>query len=81
VIYLEHIITKDGIRSNPRKLHVVENFPASKKIKDVQSFLGLAGYYQKFIENFSKIAKPLTKLTKKGKSLTGHPNNKIPFNY
>jgi len=37
-----------------------------KKIKDVQSFLGLARYYRKFIENASKIAKPLTKLTKKG---------------
>jgi len=35
-------------------------------VKDVQSFLGLAGYYRKFIEDFSKIAKPLTKLTKKG---------------
>jgi len=43
----------------------VENFLAPKKIKDVQSFLELAGYYRKFIENFSKIAKPLTKLTKK----------------
>jgi len=38
----------------------------TRKIKDVQSFLGLAGYYRKFIADFSKIAKPLTKLTKKG---------------
>ncbi|XP_011639428.1 uncharacterized protein LOC105428693 [Pogonomyrmex barbatus] len=37
-----------------------------KKVKDVQSFIGLAGYYRKFIEDFSRIAKPLTKLTKKG---------------
>jgi len=44
----------------------VKNFPTPKKVKDVQSFLGLAGYYRKFIENFSKVAKPLTKLTKKG---------------
>jgi len=67
VIYLGHIITKDGIRLDPSKLHAVENFSASKKIKDVQSFLELAGYYRKFImENFSKIAKPLTKLRKKG---------------
>jgi len=57
VIYLEHIITKDGIRSDPNKLRAVENFPVPKRVKDVQTFLGLAGYYQKFIENFSKIAK------------------------
>jgi len=64
VIYLGHIIIKDGIRSDPS--NAVENFSASKKIKDVQSFLGLAGYYRKFIENFSKIAKFLPKLIKKG---------------
>jgi len=62
---LGHII-KDGIQPDPSKLHAVENFPAFKKIKDVQSFSELAGYYRKFIENFSKIVKPLTKL-KKGK--------------
>jgi len=45
VMYLGHIIIKDGIRSDLSKLHVVENFPAPKKIKDMQSFLGLAGYY------------------------------------
>jgi len=67
MIYLGYIIIKDGIWSDPSKLHAVENFPAPKKIKDVQSFLGLAEYYQKFIEIFSKIAKPSTKLTKKGK--------------
>jgi len=66
VIYLGHIIIKNGIWPDPSKLHAVENFLAPKKIKDVQFFLGLAGYYQKFIENFSKIAKLLTKLTKKG---------------
>jgi len=66
VIYLGHIITKDGIRPDPSKLHAVKNFLTPKKVKDVQSFLGLAGYYRKFIENFSKIAKPLVRLTKKG---------------
>jgi len=65
VIYLRHIITEDGIRPDP-KLCAVEKFPVPRKIKDVQSFLGLAGYYRKFIEDFSKIAKPLTKLIKKG---------------
>jgi len=52
------------------QVHAVENFSAPKKIKDMQFFLGLAGYYRKFIENFSKIAKLLTKLTKKGEKFS-----------
>jgi len=66
VIYLGHIITKDGIQPDPSKLYAVEKFPVPRKVKDIQSFPGLVGYYQKFIENFSKIAKSLTKFTKKG---------------
>jgi len=66
VICLGHIITEDGIRPDPNKLYAVEKFPVPRKVKDVQSFLGLAGYYRKFIEDFSKIAKSLMKLTKKG---------------
>jgi len=66
VIYLGHIITEDRIRPDPNKLYAVEKFSVPRKVKDVQFFLGLAGYYRKFIEDFSKIAKPLTKLTKKG---------------
>jgi len=62
VTYLGHLI----INPNPSKLQAVEKFPAPKKMKDMQSFLGLAEYYRKFIENYSKIAKPLTKLMKKG---------------
>jgi len=66
VIYLGHIITENGILPNPSKLEAVKNFPTPKKIKDIQAFIGLAEYYRKFIEDFSKIAKPLTKLIKKG---------------
>lgn len=65
VTYLGHIITENGISPDPSKLEAVKNFPTPKKVKDIQAFIGLAGYYRKFIENFSKIAKPLTKLTKK----------------
>jgi len=67
VIYLGHIISENGISRppDPSKLIAVKEFPTPKEVKDIQSFIGLAGYYRKFIENFSKIAKPLTKLTKK----------------
>ncbi|KAM0729433.1 Retrovirus-related Pol polyprotein from transposon 297 [Formica fusca] len=65
VTYLGHIITENGISPDPSKLEAVRNFPTPRKVKDIQAFIGLAGYYRKFIENFSKIAKQLTKLTKK----------------
>lgn len=64
-IYLGHVITEDGIKPDPSKLDVVKNYPVPKKAKDLQSFLGLAGYYRKFIKNFSYIARPLTQLLKK----------------
>jgi len=64
VTYLGHIISEDRISPNPVKLSAVKNFPTPKNVKDVQSFIGLAGHYQKFIKNFSKIAKFLM-LTKK----------------
>ncbi|KAM0735324.1 Transposon Ty3-I Gag-Pol polyprotein [Formica fusca] len=51
---------------DPSKLKAVREFPTPTKVKEIQIFIGLAGYYRKFIENFSKIAKSLTKLTKKG---------------
>ncbi|KMQ85140.1 enzymatic polyprotein endonuclease reverse [Lasius niger] len=49
---------------DPSKLTAIKNFPIPKQV-DIQAFIGLAEYYRKFIEDFSRIAKPLTKLTKK----------------
>ena len=66
--YLGHLITKDGVKLNPEKIEAIKNFIIPKNVTNVQSFLGLAGYYRKFIKNFSTIAKPLTELTKKTKS-------------
>ncbi|CAK9829637.1 Retrovirus-related Pol polyprotein from transposon 17.6 [Anthophora retusa] len=63
--YLGHVITAEGVKPNPKKLEAVKNFKLPKTPTDIKSFLGLAGYYRKFIRNFSKIAKPLTDLTKK----------------
>jgi len=60
---LGHIISENGI--SPSKLTTIKEFSTLRKVKDIQSFIGLAGYYRKFIADFSKIAKPLTKLIKK----------------
>jgi len=58
-----------GYLLDPSKLTTIKEFPTLRKVKDIQSFIGLAGYYRKFITDFSKIAKPLTKLTKKSEKL------------
>ena len=62
--YLGHVITKDGVKPNPKKLEAVMNFKRPSNVTEVKSFLGLAGYYRKFIQNFSSKAKQLTELTK-----------------
>ena len=64
-MYLGHVITENGIKPDPSKLDAVRNLPIPKRVKDVQFFLSLAGYYRRFIDHFSQIAKPLTQLLKK----------------
>ncbi|GJU48058.1 putative reverse transcriptase domain-containing protein [Tanacetum coccineum] len=68
VQFLGHVVNRDGIHVNPSKVESVKNWKTLESITEIRSFLGLAGYYQRFIENFSKIAKPLTLLTQKNKT-------------
>ncbi|GJX20587.1 putative reverse transcriptase domain-containing protein [Tanacetum coccineum] len=65
VHFLRHIVNDKGIYVDPSKIEAVKNWKAPKSPSDIQSFLGLAGYYRRFIMNFSKISKPLTLLTQK----------------
>jgi hypothetical protein len=67
VSFLRHIITDGGIAVDPSKVRDVLNWSPPKNVPEIRSFLGLAGYYQRFIEGFSKIVKPLTTLLEKGK--------------
>jgi len=57
-----------GIVVDPSKIEVVLEWKSPKSIFEIKSFLGLAGYYRRFVEGFSKLALPLTKLTCKGKA-------------
>jgi len=65
VKYLGLIIGTDGVRMDPEKIRTITEWPPIQNVKDVQSFLGFANFYRRFIYNFSKIASPLTQLTKK----------------
>ncbi|XP_022964749.1 uncharacterized protein LOC111464739 [Cucurbita moschata] len=68
--FLGHVVSHMGITIDPAKIEAVKNWPRPTTVTEVQSFLGLAGYYRQFVQGFSKIATPLTGLTKKGKLFT-----------
>ncbi|GKC64576.1 putative reverse transcriptase domain-containing protein [Tanacetum coccineum] len=68
VQFLGHVVNRDGIHVDPSKVESVKNWKTPESSTEIRSFLGLAGYYRRFIENFSKIAKPLTLLTQKNKA-------------
>lgn len=63
--FLGHVITGDGIAVDPKKIEAVEAWSVPQSVAEVRSFLGLAGYYRKFVKDFSRIAEPMTKLTRK----------------
>ena len=62
VPFLGHILSKNGISVDPTKVQEVMDWKAPTSVHEVQSFLGLASYYRRFIPDFSKIAKPMTRL-------------------
>lgn len=64
--YLGHVITKDGIDVDQKKIKTIMEWIVPKNVVDIRSFMGLAGYYRQFVEGFSKLAYPITSLQKKG---------------
>ncbi|XP_022007477.1 uncharacterized mitochondrial protein AtMg00860-like [Helianthus annuus] len=67
VQFLGHVVNENGIHVDPAKIESIKNWEAPKTPTEIQQFLGLVGYYRRFIENFSKIAQPLMSLTQKDK--------------
>ncbi|GJW74160.1 putative nucleotidyltransferase, ribonuclease H [Tanacetum coccineum] len=79
VQFLGHVINGNGIHVDPSKIEAVKNWKAPRTLTEVRSFLGLAGYYRRFIENFSKIAKSLTILTQKSKTFNWGEEQEYAF--
>ena len=65
VAFLGHIVSAEGVSVDPQKVEAILNWKPPTSVTEIRSFLGLAGYYRKFVEGFSKIAAPLTRLTRK----------------
>lgn len=65
VSYLVHLLTQEGAKPDRAKTEAICTYPVPRNVKDIRAFLGLVGFYRRFIKNFSKIAKPITKLLQK----------------
>jgi hypothetical protein len=65
--YLGHVISGEDIIVDPVKVETIMEWPAPKKVQEVRNLMGLVGYYRQYVEGFSKIANPITKLQKKNK--------------
>jgi hypothetical protein len=70
VHYLGHVISKEGVAIDPDKIRSIMEWPTLKEISDIRSFMGLAGYYRRFIKGFSKSGYPINALHKKGAKFT-----------
>ena len=63
--FLGYVVSASGLSMNPRKVEAVMSWERPKSVFEIHSFLGLAGYYKRFIEDFSRLAEPMTRLTLK----------------
>lgn len=79
VYFLGHIISQGGVSVDPSKVKDVLSWKTPQNILDIRSFLGLTGYYRRFIQGFSKIAKSMTELLEKGKTFKWTPEREASF--
>ena len=81
ISFLEHIVGRNGISPDPAKVKKIKNFPEPTNLKELQGALGLFSYYQKFVKDFSKIAKPILLLLKKDVLFTWTEKQQRAFDY
>ena len=80
-IVLGHIVSERGIEVDQSKIELISNLLTPKSVKDVRSFLGHAGFYRRFIQNFSAISRPLCNLLAKDATSTGDKSVKMLFEH
>ena len=78
--FLGYIISTDGLQMDESKVQAIWDWPAPRRVKDVQSFLGFANFYRRFIKGYSELSAPLTFLTQKTTSWTWTTDCKKAFN-
>ena len=79
VEFLGYVISPQGITMDPRKIKTIQEWATPKRVKDVQSFLGFANFYRRFIKGFSVIVQPLIELTRKGMPFQWTPSTQHAF--
>lgn len=77
--YLGHALSPNGVSTDPSKIVDVQNWPRPTSVKELRSFLGLAGYYRRFVKDFGMLARPLTDLLKKGVMFVWTHNTETAF--
>ena len=79
VQYLGHVVSNEGIRTDPKKTEAIVNWPQPQCVRDVRSFVGLCSYYRRFVKGFADIARPLHRLAEKGKPFQWNSDCKDSF--
>nr|GFB84899.1 DNA/RNA polymerases superfamily protein [Tanacetum cinerariifolium] len=79
VAFLGHIVSAEGITMDPAKVEAITKWPRPTSVTEVRSFLGLAGYYRRFVKGFSRLALPLTKLMGKGENFVWNEEREKSF--
>src|SRR3954469_12326961 len=79
VVYLGHIISAEGIKVHPEKVEAIVKWEPPQNVKQLRSFLGLAGYWRRFVENYSQIANPLSNVLQKSAKFVWSPECDVSF--
>ena len=79
VKFPSHVVSEQGVAVDPAKIEAVMKWEPLKNVTEVRRFMGLAGYYRRFMEGFSKLAMPMTRLTKKGEKFLWTPECELVF--
>ena len=79
VEYLGYKVSEQGVQTSDDKVKAIREWPTPTNVTEVRSFLGLASYYRRFVQNFSEVARPLTKLTEKGRTFEWDSENDVAF--